>query len=199
MRHSPRGARKSINLRHKSNPMKKIVYYVASSLDGFIAGPNEDISLFMQRGPGVDQYRADLQAFQTVIMGRRTYEFGYQYGLQPGQAAYPHMAHHIFSNSLSFTDAAENVHIEPLDLDRVRQIRAAAPTDIYLCGGGQFAGWLLNNQLIDVLKIKLNPILLGHGIPLFGDARRPEKLQLTERRSFPEGLEILTYHFDKQA
>ena len=173
--------------------MKKIIYYVASSLDGFIAGPNDDIRLFMEGGPGVDQYLSDLQSFKTVIMGRRTYEFGYRFGLKPGQPAYPHMTHHIFSRSLHFANAAESVHIEPLDLERIRQIKADAPTDIYLCGGGQFAGWLLKNQLIDVLKIKLNPILLGQGVPLFGDAGQTAKLQLTERQSFPDGLQILSY------
>ncbi len=76
--------------------MKKIVYYVASSLDGYIAGINDDISTFIPDGKGVEKYLSDLQSFKTVIMGLRTYEFGYQFGLQPGQPAYPHMQHYIF-------------------------------------------------------------------------------------------------------
>ncbi len=67
--------------------MKKIVYYVASSLDGFISGPNDDISMFQTAGLGVEKYLSDLQNFGTVIMGRKTYEFGYLYGLHPGQPA----------------------------------------------------------------------------------------------------------------
>lgn len=66
--------------------MRKITYYVAISLDGFIAGPDGDISGFVQQGEGVNQYLQDLQAFDTVIMGRKTYEFGYAYGLQPGSS-----------------------------------------------------------------------------------------------------------------
>ena len=50
--------------------MKKIVYYVASSLDGYIAGKNDDISSFILQGPGVEHYQADLTHFGTVIMGR---------------------------------------------------------------------------------------------------------------------------------
>ncbi len=68
--------------------MKKIVYYVASSIDGFISGPNNDISAFQGEGPAVEKYLSDLQRFQTVIMGRNTYEFGYAYGLKAGQRAY---------------------------------------------------------------------------------------------------------------
>ncbi len=67
--------------------MPKIVYYVASSIDGFIAGVNDDISGFVPGGSGVEKYLSDLKSFKTVIMGRRTYEFGYQFGLEPGQPA----------------------------------------------------------------------------------------------------------------
>lgn len=52
--------------------MKKIIYYVATSLDGYIAGPNDDISGFAMDGEGVEKYLSDLKAFSVVIMGRRT-------------------------------------------------------------------------------------------------------------------------------
>jgi dihydrofolate reductase len=52
--------------------MRKIVYYVASSLDGFISGPNDDISGFVGTGNGVKKYLSDLLNFDTVIMGRHT-------------------------------------------------------------------------------------------------------------------------------
>lgn len=174
--------------------MPKIVYYVATSLDGYIAGPNEDISLFIYQGNGVEQYQKDLHDFSTVIMGRKTYEFGYQYGLKPGQPAYPHMEHHVFSESLKFSEEIHpQVHLEPKSPDRIREIRDQSPTDVYLCGGGVFAGWLLENNLIDRLKIKLNPILLGEGTRLFGDAKTKIKWELVDHSSFEEGLQILTY------
>ncbi len=177
--------------------MSKIVYYVASSLDGFIAGKDDDISQFFLQGEGVEKYQSDLAQFRTVIMGRRTYEFGYQYGLQPGQPAYPHMEHHIFSNSLQIEHLAESVHIEPRSLDRIREIKRTSKTDIYLCGGGAFAGWLLDNGLVDQLKLKLNPILIGEGVPLFGNSITKVKWHLTARESFDDGLQILTYDLGK--
>lgn len=174
--------------------MPKIIYYVAVSLDGFIAGTGDDVSQFAFGGAGVEQYQEDLQAFKTVIMGRRTYEFGYAYGLQPGQPAYLHMEHHIFSESLHFEQPTPQVHLEPLALERVTAIRDASPTDVYLCGGGAFAGWLLDNHLIDQLKLKLNPIVIGSGIRLFGNSTTKANWELTERQHFPEGLQILTYN-----
>lgn len=173
--------------------MQKIIYYVASSLDGYIAGQNDDISQFIFQGKGVEKYLADLKDFQTVIMGRRTYEFGYQFGLKPGQAAYPNMEHHIFSNSLKIENLADSVHIESISIARVKEIKDHADTDIYLCGGGEFAGWLLDHGLIDELKLKLNPITLGDGIKLFGKSKTKLKWELTERESFEDGLQILTY------
>ncbi|MGD1890413.1 MAG: dihydrofolate reductase family protein [Cyclobacteriaceae bacterium] len=173
--------------------MQKIIYYVASSLDGYIAGKDDDVSQFILQGEGVDKYQSDLANFETVIMGRKTYEFGYQFGLQPGQPAYPHMHHHIFSNSLAIDSLSEQVQIEKLSVSRVEEIRENATTDIYLCGGGQFAGWLLENGLIDQLKLKLNPVVLGSGTKLFGSSTANENWELIDRESFSDGLQILTY------
>lgn len=173
--------------------MKKIIYYVASSLDGYIAGENDDISKFILQGEGVEKYKSDLANFGTVIMGRKTYEFGFQYGLVPGQPAYPNMEHHIFSNSLKIDNLSEFVKIEKLSISKVNEIRQNAKTDIYLCGGGEFAGWLLENGLIDQLKLKLNPIVLGSGTKLFGSSTASESWELTSTESFTDGLQILTY------
>ena len=173
--------------------MRKIVYYVAISVDGFIAGPNDDISGFAQQGPGVEKYQQDLLQFDTVIMGRRTYEFGYQYGLSPGQPAYPHMDHYLFSNTLTFEHSHEKVHVVPPELSQVTALKEQDGSDIYLCGGGRFAGWLLDQRQIDVLKIKLNPVILGEGIPLFGGSSGTCQLTLIEQENFDKGPQILTY------
>lgn len=173
--------------------MQKIVYYVASSLDGFIAGENDDISQFILQGKGVEKYQSDLSRFGTVIMGRKTYEFGFQYGLEPGKPAYPNMENYVFSNSLKIDNLSESVKIEKLNRDRVNEIKQNAKTNIYLCGGGRFAGWLLENGLIDQLKLKLNPLVLGGGTKLFGSSTVSECWKLTDKESFSDGLQILTY------
>jgi len=174
--------------------MRKIIYYVACSIDGFIAGPNDDISSFVGQGNGVDRYLNDLRAFDTVIMGRNTYEFGYRFGLQPGQPAYPHMKHYIFSTNLVFTEQDPNVHITKIDIGELVKIRTQPGTDIYLCGGGQFAGWLLDNQQIDILKIKLNPLVLGQGVKMFGNSRSSFKTALLDTVTYDNGLQIITYN-----
>ena len=173
--------------------MRSIVYYAAVSLDGFIAGVGDDISGFVAGGSGVDQYFNDLKAFDTVIMGRKTYEFGYKFGLKPGAAPYPHMKHYIFSNSLQFDQPAGNVAVHPVNIKGVEKIKAENGSDIYLCGGGEFAGWLLDNEMIDFLKIKLNPLILGNGIKLFGSSKRRILTELVEINSYDKGLQIINY------
>ncbi|MEM1338009.1 MAG: dihydrofolate reductase family protein [Bacteroidota bacterium] len=174
--------------------MRKIVYYVACSLDGYIAGENDDVSQFIFQGAGVEKYQSDLRNFATVIMGRKTYEFGFQFGLQPGQPAYPGMEHYIFSNALKIDTLAASVKIVQLSVDSVNKIRQNAKTDVYLCGGGQLAGWLLENGLIDQLKLKVNPVVLGSGTKLFGASTAQANWELSNKESFSDGLLILTYN-----
>lgn len=173
--------------------MRKIVYYVASSLDGYICGLNEDISGFVGEGSGVNRYLDDLKEYDTVMMGRNTYEFGYRYGLERGQPAYPHMTHFIFSNSLTFQDVHEKVKVVPLKIEEVVNLKQQNGTDIYLCGGGQFAGWLFDHDLIDVLKVKLNPLILGKGVRIFGNSTKENRMHLVDTQKYDLGLQIITY------
>ncbi len=173
--------------------MKKVIYYVASSIDGYISGENDDISMFIPDEQVVEKYLSDLKAFDTVIMGRKTYEFGYKYGLEPGQPAYLHMEHYIFSETLKIEKLADTVHIEGISIQRIKEIISNSKTDIYLCGGGEFAGWLLDHELIDQVKLKLNPIVLGGGVPLFGGSKSSVKSELVHKEAFDCGIQILTY------
>lgn len=174
--------------------MRPITYHVATSLDHYIAHEDGSTDGFLPEGDHIPAYLAHLQAYDTVIMGRRTYEYGYDYGLKPGQPAYPHMQHYIFSKSLQLPDVSDKVDVVAEDqIEMIRGLRAETGTDIYLCGGGQFAGWLLENSLIDKLRIKLNPALFGKGIPLFGKSRRAVDLVLTNTTVYDSGVLLLDY------
>jgi|SRR5690606_6379374 len=174
--------------------MRKIVYYVASSLDGFISGPDDQVGDFVYTGSGVEQYLEDLKSFDTVIMGRSTYEFGYRFGVAPGDPSptYQHMKHYIFSNNLQLEQLHPQVVIKKLNPREIDKLKEEEGTDIYLCGGGQLAGWLLDHQKIDLLKIKLNPLLLGRGTRLFGESTAKHKLELVDAKRYDNGLQIMT-------
>ena len=173
--------------------MRKIIYYVATSIDGYIAGPDEDLSPYLYQGEGVARYKADLLKFKTTIMGRKTYEAGYQFGLKPGQPAYQGMRHYLFSNHLAIPNLDSAVSIMAVTLENIHNIKTNSPTDIYLCGGGTFAGWLARNGLIDQLKIKLNPIALGNGTKLFDKLGQTIGWQLTDTTAYDDGMIMATY------
>ena len=173
--------------------MRRIVYYVAVSIDGFIEDSNKSSDKFIHEQSIVDFYLDDLKNYDTTIMGRNTYENGYKYGMKPGQAAYPHMQHYIFSNNLTFKNSDRNVKVVIPDLKFVQNLKDQKGSDVYLCGGGMFAGWLLDNELIDVLKLKLNPVIFGGGTRLFGSSSKSLFLDLKETLDFENGFKILTY------
>jgi dihydrofolate reductase len=174
--------------------MRTITYYVAASLDGFISATDGDISQFVPGGSGVEQYLTDLAAFDTVLMGRATYEFGYRFGLKPGMSPYAHMVNYVFSNTLSFTEKDESLNVVPLSLDLLRALKDEDGGPIYLCGGGQLAGWMLDRELIDVFKLKLNPFVMGSGIRIFGGSKKPCKMNLQSAHQYDHGLQIMTFH-----
>jgi dihydrofolate reductase len=173
--------------------VRRIVYYVAASLDGYICGSNNSIEGFVSGGNGVERYLGDLTSFDTVIMGRNTYEFGYGFGLKPGQPAYPNMFNYVVSSGLKFENQHEHLRIFKLSLDEILRIKKQEGTDIYLCGGGELAGWLLDHEQIDILKLKLNPLIIGQGVRLFGSSQKKYLTELIDTQLYDGGLQIMAY------
>ncbi|XYI00260.1 dihydrofolate reductase family protein [Sorangium sp. So ce1128] len=173
--------------------MKKIVYDVAVTLDNFISHEDGSVEGFLMHGDHVTEYAERLKGYGTVVMGRKTYEWGYPIGLVPGKRAYPHMDHYIFSKTLRFDEGAEVHVIDRDELAVLRRLKEGDGADIYLCGGGAFAGFLLDHGLVDQIVLKLNPILFGHGIRLFGESTRKVELALLESKPYTSGAALLRY------
>ena len=174
--------------------MRKIIYHVATTLDGFIADESGGIAAFLPEGDHIPDYMEHLQLYDTVIMGRKTYEFGYAFGLEAGQPAYPHMKHYIFSRSLQFDQAHEQVHLVPDDWEKqLQELKAESGSPIYLCGGGAFAEFVLEKGLIDEIWLKVNPAIIGQGIHMFGSFQGQLDLKLTETKIYESGVLLLKY------
>ncbi|WP_421877594.1 dihydrofolate reductase family protein [Marinoscillum sp.] len=175
--------------------MRSIIYHVATSLDGFIAHPNGSTDGFLNSGEHVTDYLNQLKDYDTTIMGRNTYEYGYQFGLKPGQPAYPHMKHYIVSDTLHFDDCHEQVKVVRTHelLNTVQDLKNEIGSPIYLCGGGQLARFLMRNHLIDELILKQNPILLGTGIHLFDGCCEGLELTQCHRVDYENGVQMI--HF----
>jgi hypothetical protein len=68
--------------------------------------------------------------------------------------------------------------------------------DYLLCSNIELAGWLVDHEMIDVLKLKLNPFIQGEGTRLFGPSTKRISLQLIEEEQFDFGLQMLTYNIN---
>lgn len=166
---------------------------MAISLDGFIAQENDNIDLFPTTGEHISDYIQSLTKYDTCVMGRRTYEFGYRYGLQPGENPYPHMTTYVYSQTASFKPK-DNLHLVVKDrVNHVTSLKNREGSPIYLCGGGVFASELLEYGLIDELHIKHCPIIIGVGIPLFTKSFDNCRLQKTSLKEYENGVLLIKY------
>ncbi|GAA2124306.1 dihydrofolate reductase family protein [Glycomyces algeriensis] len=186
---------------------RELTYYIGTSLDGFIAGPNDEIEPLMafldvheaikeewpetvptHIRPALGIADAPNLHFDTLVMGRRTYDPGLAVGVT---SPYSHMEQYVFTNSLS-DDTDKDVNFvsgDPLAL--VRDLKAREGKGIWLCGGANLASALASE--IDQIIVKRYPVLFGGGIPMFAGAYEPVPFTLTENRVFESGAAIQTY------
>jgi len=177
---------------------QKVIYYVATSINGNIAdvdGNTEDFSMTAQYIP---DYINSLQDYDTVLMGKHTYEAGYKYGIEPGHPSptYGHMMQYVFSQSMEqyHNDQLQVIRDDPAEF--VSSLKQEEGKPIYLCGGGKLAGYLLQQGLVDEVILKLNPLIIGKGLPLFGNLDCVVKLELLDTKIYSDGHLFLRYRVD---
>ena len=173
--------------------MRKIIYHIATSIDGFIADKDGGVSGFLMEGKHADEFVASFVNYDAVIMGRGTYEFGFQFGLKTGQPAYQGLKHYIVSSSLKFESNDDVVLISSDMIEFFRELKEEEGKDIWLCGGGHLAGELLNSGLIDELVLKVNPFILGDGIHLFANCSHLVNCELYDAKSYANGVSLQKY------
>ncbi|WP_158262415.1 MULTISPECIES: dihydrofolate reductase family protein [Pirellulaceae] len=172
--------------------MRKIVYFVTSSLDGFIARPNGSIDWLIQAEGSEDfGFSQFLGSIDTVIQGRRTYEHVLSFGPYP----YANQKNFVFSRTLMQCQHAEIVRHPVAQF--VRSLRNQPGKDIWLVGGGQLAAAFLEAGAIDELKVFIQPILLGEGIPLATHIGRDTRLTVKHSHAFRQGLVQIDFEVTK--
>jgi dihydrofolate reductase len=165
---------------------RQLILYIATSLDGFIAPPDEDLAFLnsvAQEGEDYS-YAAFTATVDTVIMGRRTYDKVVAMGVPD-----PHPDKVLYVVTRTPRPSQGNIHFHTGDVVQLlRDLKARPGKDIYCDGGAQLVQTLVQHDLVDRYGISVVPVLLGGGIRLFGEGRPQHPLRLMQSRSFPTGL-----------
>ena len=170
--------------------MRKLRYHVACTLDGFIAHPDGSFGGFLAEGDHVADFLASYASYDTVLMGRKTYEVGLSVGVTD---PYPTMKPYVFSRTLGKSPDPRVEIVAEGAADLVRRLKDRPGKDIWLCGGAELAGALFEEGLIDEVVVKLNPRIFGAGIPLVAGGERRISLELRDTKVYRSGVVLLTY------
>jgi dihydrofolate reductase len=191
--------------------MRKLTYFVACSIDGFIGDPSGDATSMMAfvSEEMLDFLKADYpetisaegrrildfndaenMRFDTVIQGRASYQLALDAGIT---SPYGHMRELVASRSMG---RSPDPHVEIISEDlvgRIRKLKAEeSELGIWLCGGSQLAGELVDE--VDELVTKTYPQVYGSGMPMFGSDFSAIDYTLENVRTFDNGVLVRTYH-----
>lgn len=165
--------------------MRKVILFIASSLDCFIARKNGDVSwLFMDSDYG---YKKFYNSIDTVLMGRKTYETAKKFEKVP----YKEKKCFVFSRMQMKNNG--NVDFVKNPVQFTKSILKQKGKNIWLGGGAEIISLFLNNKLIDEIVISMHPIILGNGIHLFKCIKKDVKLNLISKKIYKNGLVQLKY------
>jgi dihydrofolate reductase len=169
---------------------RKIIVYIATSADGYIARPDGDFS-WLDRKPVKGDYGMTkfYRKVDTVIMGRKTYELG----VKMGQAGYPKMQNYVFTRTPGKSPAA-NIEFVNDDVSTfAKRIRRTRGKHIWLVGGSEVIASFLDCQQVDEFIIHVIPLFIGEGIPLVQPKHRNVPLKLVKARRYSDGVVRLHY------
>ena len=166
---------------------RKLRFSVAMSLDGFIAGPKGEYDWIIQ-DPTID-FNALFRQFDTVVMGRRTYDAMLAQGHSPRLFG---MRVFVVSSTLHPNQHPDITILRFKVAEAIAELKEEEGKDIWLFGGGILFRSLLDSGLVDTVELSIIPVLLGDGIrSLPKRGRWP--LHYVESNPLPSGILTISY------
>lgn len=172
--------------------MRKVVLYIAMSLDGYIADREGKVDWLVGSGDeeNIDTYSAFIQGIDTVVMGWKTYH-QIVTELSPDEWVYQGLTSYVITHrELPSTEEVRFVEESPCEL--VKRLKDTPGKGIWICGGGSIIQPLVRNKLIDEYHITVIPTILGSGTRLFGETTEETRLKLLRTQSY-NGITELIY------
>jgi dihydrofolate reductase len=191
----------SRDLRNRTAPMKKkrrkVIVHIATSADGYIAGPDGELDWLTSRPApkgfyGIEEF---VKSIDTKILGRKTYDLSLTLGAKFGTTD----RDIIFSRHSPPAEIPPGVEFvqEPIG-PFMRRLREQPGKDIWMMGGGDLIASFLDEQAIDEFVISIVPVFIGDGIPLIARRHRHVPLDLLSIDRFEDGLVQLHYRVQAQ-
>ena len=192
--------------------MRQLTYLVACTVDGFVAAEDGSIGAFLNDGgyfeelfeeypetcPGHLRQALDVHGenrhFDTVLMGRNTYEAGLGIGVTN---PYPTLEQYVFSTTMGESPHEDVTLVSEDAAGLIVGLKSESGKNIWLAGGATLAASLFSEGLVDELMLKVNPVVLGSGIPLFSGGTKKVDLDLEDSRMFAGGVALLRYRVKK--
>ena len=173
--------------------MRSLTIFIATSLDGYIAKPNDDLSfLKLVEKEGEDYGYAEFTAtIDTIILGRKTYDWVLK---EIGTSHYDNGERDVYVITRTERPGVGKTTFYTGNLtELVQQLKDGKGKNIYCDGGAEIINELLKNDLIDEFVISVVPVLVGNGTRLFKDNRPEQMLELVSTKAFETGLVQLRY------
>jgi dihydrofolate reductase len=185
--------------------MGRIVVTAYISVDGVVEAPSgtEDFERVgwtdaFTRGPEGDRFKLDeTMASDALLLGRRTYEgFAAAWPQREGEFAdkFNSMPKFVVSSTLSDPDWSNTTVITGDVAQEVRKLREEFDGELTVHGSAQLVQTLIENDLVDELRLMVFPVVLGSGKRLFAETSDKKPLKLTESRTVGDGVAIQVYH-----
>lgn len=170
---------------------RKLVLYIASSLDGYIATDEHNLDwLFAVEGEGDNGYTTFYESVDTVLIGRVTYDWIIEH--EKGDFPYKGKECYVFSRTKKDDDEHVNFICEDV-VQFSKDIKNKNGKNIWLVGGGNLLNTFINEKFVDELIVTITPVLLGKGIPLFRNNSFQTLLSLKSINRFNQFVEL---HYD---
>lgn len=173
--------------------MRIVSLFIAASLDGYIAKPNDDLSFLKSvEKEGEDYgYAAFTSTIDTIILGRKTYDWVLG---KIGASHYDNGERNVYViTRTERPDVGKTKFYTGNLTELVRQLKSESGKNIYCDGGAEIIHELLKNDLVDEFIISVVPVLVGNGTRLFKDGRPEQQLELVNTKTFDTGLIQLHY------
>jgi dihydrofolate reductase len=181
--------------------MRKVIFFMLISLDGFFEGPNSDINWHHVDEEFNEFAIAQLNMVDTLLFGRVTYEMMASYWPTPTAVANdPIVAGKmnslpkiVFSKTLSKVDWQNTRLIKDNFVEEILKLKQQTGKDLIMLGSSDLAVTFIKHGLIDEYRIMVNPVTLGNGKSLFNGIDDKLNLKLINTKTFSSGNVLLYY------